>query len=168
MSAVQVRWKSVSHLSALLAASAWESEHKGAVGGAYRDITRLAGQAMTSAIELNSSMPFPALIHARNYGIYFQIFKAVYQVVQMLGCVAAFCLSAHSVKGHKRAGHWAEGTITWLAGHRIGRPREALYNPPASGSRPGPLVPGPRKHPGLLLPQSPVIHFSNQETACSQ
>ena len=96
----------MSHLSALPAARAEESPHKGSKSwGAYRDITRLGAQAMTSTVELNSSMPFPALIHARNYGIYFQIFKAVYQAVQMLGCVAAFCLSAHCVKGHKRAGH---------------------------------------------------------------
>ena len=84
----------MSHLSVLPAARAEESPHKGGESwGAYRDITRLGAQPMTSTAELNSSMPFPALIHARNYGIYFQIFKAVYQAVQMLGCVAAFaCL----------------------------------------------------------------------------
>ena len=106
MCAVQVRWKSVcvAFISFTGSFSPGNPNTKGQ-SGAYRDITRSAGQAMTSTIELNLSMPFPALIHARNYGIYFQIFKAVYQAVQMPGCVAAFCLSAHRIWEHKRAGH---------------------------------------------------------------
>lgn len=139
MSVAQVRWKSACVVFISFTGSfKGESEHKGGSQGGLPAHYTPGWRAMTSATELNSSMPFPALIHARNYGIYFQIFKAVYQAVQMLGCVAAFCLSAHCVKGHKRVGHWAEGAITWLTGHRIGRPREALCDPRASGSCPGP------------------------------